>query len=169
MLSLYTDGSCIDNKNGLYCGWAFAVVRAGELLYEHAAGHLEGSNNVGELSGAIEALEHMLVHHEQYFRKGEETKIEIVSDSQYVVKGMNEWIRKWKSNGWVSHGGEAVKNEKLWRKLDRLRLDLENIGYEVSFRHVKGHRGDTFNEHVDKLAGEAARKYKPTDGATSKL
>lgn len=162
MLRAYTDGSCLDNKNGLYCGWAFALVRGDEVLHEGSGGHPQGSNNVGEMAAVVDALQYLIDNRTRYFILEAATQIEIVSDSQYVVKGMNEWIHKWKRNGWVSHSGDAVKNESLWRKLDRLRNELESKGIEVTFKHIRGHRGDVFNERVDHLAGEAARKYKPT-------
>jgi ribonuclease HI len=114
------------------------------------------------MAAVADGLQYLIDNRKRYFILDCATDVEIVSDSQYVVKGMNEWMAKWKRNGWLSHSGEPVKNEALWRKLDRLRDQAEALGYRISFKHIRGHRGDPFNERVDVLAGEAARKHKPT-------
>jgi ribonuclease HI len=85
------------------------------------------------------------------------TRVEIMTDSTYVGKGLSEWLPKWKANGWRRREGDQwkpVKNEDLWRRLDEL------IGsHQVRFTHVRGHCGHIENERCDTLAVAAYRKY----------
>jgi ribonuclease HI len=85
------------------------------------------------------------------------TRVELVTDSSYVGKGISEWMPKWKANGWRRREGQSfkpVKNEDLWRRLDEL---LAN--HRVHFTHVRGHSGHPENERCDALAVAAYQKY----------
>jgi len=85
------------------------------------------------------------------------TSVELVSDSIYVVKGLSEWLPKWKANGWRRREGDRwaqIKNEDLWRRLDRLLAK-----HRVSVRHIPGHAGHPENERCDALAVAAYQKY----------
>ena len=91
---------------------------------------------------AIEALERL---------KNREKPVSIISDSQLLIKGMNDWLHGWKLNGWKSSSGKQVKNVDLWKRLDA--LDQDRL---ISWEWVKGHAGDPFNELVDGLANASA-------------
>ncbi|HKL12249.1 MAG TPA: ribonuclease H, partial [Halanaerobiales bacterium] len=101
------------------------------------------TNNRMELRAVIEAL--------QVVKKNK--KIILYSDSNYVVKGINEWIKSWKKRGWRTASNKPVKNLDLWKKLDKL-FDKKN----VKLKKVAAHSGNEFNEKVDKLAKEEIEK-----------
>ena len=99
-----------------------------------------------ELRAAIEALKAIK----------KPCMIEIVTDSQYVKKGITEWIQNWKKNNWVSASKQPVANKDLWLELDRL-----NQQHQVQWHWVKGHNDNPNNEVADKLAVKAAKN--PTE------
>lgn len=104
----------------------------------------EATNNVAELRGAIEALKivaHTGVKH-AYLRL----------DSEYVLKGMQQWLPKWLKNGWVGSTGQPVANRSHWEEIHTLLTSLEAADVKLSFKWVKGHNGEFGNEAVDKLA-----------------
>jgi len=78
------------------------------------------------------------------------SKIEIYTDSQYVQKGMSQWIKDWKARGWKTAGKDPVKNQDLWQRLDNLAAD-----YSISWHWVKGHAGNVYNERCDSLTQKA--------------
>jgi ribonuclease HI len=80
-------------------------------------------------------------------------EIEIRSDSEYLTRGMTEWIARWKANEWKTAVGKPVKNDDLWRQLDALAY-----GHKIIWVHVMGHAGDPMNERADQLARAAAQK-----------
>lgn len=143
MIRIWTDGCCLVNPGGAG-GWACIVERNGKVLEVHSGGTSMTTNNKMEMTAALEAI-----------RLAPPQHIEIVSDSTYVVKGMNEWMEKWKQNKWKS-GKRAVKNIDLWQLLDRAR---NQHPAPVRFRWVKGHANGHFNEMADKAAKEAAKEY----------
>lgn len=75
--------------------------------------------------------------------------VELSTDSEYVQKGISGWINKWKSNGWKTYSGGDVLNRDLWESLDEARSSRD-----VTFKHVRGHNGDEYNEKVDRIANE---------------
>ncbi len=85
-------------------------------------------------------------------------RVEVVSDSQYLVKGMNEWLPGWKAKGWKRKGG-PIQNLELWQQLERVAA-----GQDVRWSWVRGHSGHPKNEYVNDLAVEAARKLTQSDG-----
>jgi ribonuclease HI len=131
----YTDGACKGNPGT--GGWGVYVEHTGEEFYGYNA---ETTNNRMELTGAIKALGLIL--------EGEEAII--FCDSQYVLKGITEWIHGWKKNGWKSAKG-AVKNQDLWQTLDKLNQDRK-----ISWKWVKGHEDDVGNIKADALANRGA-------------
>lgn len=143
MVRIWTDGCCLKNPGGAG-GWAYVVERKGEVLDEFSGSVSATTNNKMELTAAIEAV-----------RDAPEQEIEIVSDSSYVVKGMNIWLSKWKENGWRS-GKRVIANRDLWQMLDRA---VAQHPAAVRFRWVKGHAGGRFNEMADGLASKAARSH----------
>ncbi|MDQ8035982.1 MAG: ribonuclease HI [Pedobacter sp.] len=136
-VEIYCDGACRGNPGP--GGWG-ALLRSGKnekRLYGFAA---ETTNNRMELTGAIEAL------------KALKKPCEVVlwTDSQYVKKGMTEWLAGWKAKGWKNAAKEPVKNVDLWQA-----LESEAARHKVDWRWVKGHAGHEGNEIADQLANQA--------------
>jgi len=108
------------------------------------------------LRGAIEALQILS-------RKGKRLRVEFTSDSQYLVKGMTEWVRVWKSRGWRRKVGE-IENLALWQSVDALAL-----AHDVNWHWVRGHNKHPQNEYADHLATRAAREQTSSDGPIPSL
>ena len=134
MIEIYTDGACSGNPGP--GGWG-ALLRSGIVETELCGGELATTNNRMELLAVIEALQSLTEPVEAY----------VYTDSQYVQKGISEWIHNWKRRGWKTSAKEPVKNEDLWR-----RLDVLAAGHTLEWRWVKGHAGHPDNERVDALA-----------------
>ena len=133
-VTIYTDGACKGNPGpGGWGCWLSASGKERELF----GGATQTTNNRMELMGAIQALETL----------NRPCKVELHTDSQYVQKGIAEWIHGWKRRGWRTADGKPVKNDDLWKRLDAARLR-----HEVDWRWVKGHAGHPMNERADGLA-----------------
>ena len=142
-VEIWTDGACSGNPGP--GGWG-AILRAGTNEKELWGGDPATTNNRMEMLAVIRALEALR----------RPVAIRLHTDSQYVVKGMSEWLQGWKKRGWKTAGKEPVKNEDLWRA-----LDAEAAKHQIEWIWVKGHAGHTENERCDELARqgvEAARK-----------
>ena len=141
---LFTDGACSGNPGP--GGWAFILrhVPTGKEL-RGSGGLAETTNNQMELTGVIEGLRALK----------KPTHIKVVSDSQYVVKGMREWVAGWIKHGWMRgpKKRDPVKNVELWKQL--VELDGQHT---VEYEYVKGHAGHAENEECDQMAVEAARQ-----------
>ncbi|MFG0312805.1 MAG: ribonuclease HI [Phycisphaerales bacterium] len=135
-VELSTDGACSGNPGP--GGWAFLLrhPRSGKAV-ERSGGERETTNNRMELMAVIEGLTALT----------RRSVVELYSDSQYVLKGLNEWMPGWKKKGWRTASKQPVKNVDLWKRLD----ELKN-GHEIRFHWVKGHAGHPENERVDELA-----------------
>ena len=131
---IYSDGACSGNPGP--GGWG-AVMIAGQHVKEICGGEPATTNNRMELMAAIQALETLK----------KPCKVELHTDSQYVMKGISEWIFGWKKRGWRTADGKPVKNDDLWRRLDTARAR-----HDVSWNWVKGHAGHELNERADALA-----------------
>jgi ribonuclease HI len=131
---IYTDGACSGNPGP--GGWG-AILISGGHRRDILGGELATTNNRMELMAAIQALEAL----------NKPCKVELHTDSQYVMKGISEWIHGWKKRGWLTADKKPVKNDDLWRRLDQARLR-----HQVEWRWVKGHAGHELNEHADSLA-----------------
>jgi len=131
---IHTDGACSGNPGP--GGWG-AVLHYGNTEKELCGGELQTTNNRMELMAAIQALEALK----------RPCRVELHTDSQYVQKGIHEWIHGWKRRGWRTADKKPVKNEDLWKRLDEARLR-----HEVDWRWIKGHAGHEFNERADALA-----------------
>ena len=146
-VKLFTDGACSGNPGP--GGWAFILRHpASGKEREGSGAERETTNNRMEMLAVIRGLECLK----------RPTRVELISDSVYVGRGMSEWMPKWKANGWRRREGSrwaAVKNEDLWRRLDEL-LATHN----VTFTHVRGHSGHPENERCDTLAVAAYQKYR---------
>jgi iron complex transport system ATP-binding protein len=134
MMEIYTDGACSGNPGP--GGWG-ALLRSGIVETELCGGEPATTNNRMELLAVIEALQSLTQPVEAY----------VYTDSQYVQKGISEWIHNWKRRGWKTSTKEPVKNEDLWR-----RLDVLAAGHTLEWRWVRGHSGHLDNERVDALA-----------------
>lgn len=134
MIDIYTDGACSGNPGP--GGWG-VLVRNGNVEREFSGGEPATTNNRMELLAVIEALQSLT----------QPMQARIYTDSQYVQKGISEWIHSWKQRGWKTAGKEPVKNEDLWRRLDALAAK-----HALEWHWVRGHNGHPENERADALA-----------------
>jgi ribonuclease HI len=131
---IYTDGACKGNPGP--GGWG-AWLRSGDHEKELFGGERQTTNNRMELTAVIEALASLK----------RTSDVTLHSDSEYVCKGIGEWIHGWKRRGWKTADNKPVKNADLWQRLDALRQL-----HQVEWRWVRGHAGDPGNERADRLA-----------------
>ncbi len=131
---IYSDGACSGNPGP--GGWG-AVMISGEHVRDICGGEPATTNNRMELMAAIQALEALK----------KPCKVELHTDSTYVMKGISEWIHGWKKRGWLTADKKPVKNDDLWR-----RLDIARGKHDVTWKWVKGHSGHPLNERADALA-----------------
>ena len=134
VINIYADGACRGNPGP--GGWGVHININGHVE-ELWGGDKATTNNQMELTAAIKALE-------AFDRPISAT---LRTDSQYVIKGISEWIKGWKRNGWKTSDRKPVKNVELWKRLDAL-----NATHQIDWVWVKGHAGDEGNERVDVLA-----------------
>ena len=132
--NIYTDGACRGNPGP--GGWG-AVLMYGTNEKDLWGGESDTTNNRMELTAVIQALAALR----------RPVRATIHTDSQYVLKGITEWIFGWKKNGWKTSDKKPVKNADLWQKLDELRAP-----HHIEWRWVKGHAGHPGNERADALA-----------------
>ena len=139
---IYTDGACSGNPGP--GGWA-AILTAGTKYKEISGGEKSTTNNRMELMAVIEALSALK----------KVCDVTLYTDSQYIEKAINEhWLRGWKAKGWKRKGGE-LKNVELWQELDRL-LSVHN----VTFKWVKGHANNEYNNRCDEMAVAQRDKHR---------
>jgi ribonuclease HI len=131
---IYTDGACRGNPGP--GGWGVVLSYKGSMR-ELFGGENETTNNRMELLAVISALEAL----------NKPCKVQINSDSKYVLQGITEWMENWKKRGWKTASKSPVKNEDLWRRLDAARTP-----HEIEWKWVKGHSGDKGNDKADALA-----------------
>lgn len=149
MVSLYTDGACSSNPGP--GGWAVVFKDEDNAILQLSGFSKSTTNNRMELQAAIEAYKYALTLKVQNPRNRAE--YEIVSDSAYVVNTVsNDWISGWKRNGWKNGKGESIKNVGLWKEMFFLIEAARHMGVKVSFRKVRGHKGDPMNEMADRVA-----------------
>lgn len=139
---IYTDGACKGNPGP--GGWGVVLI-SGPHRKELFGGERETTNNRMELLAVIEALRALK----------RPCDVRLYLDSQYVKKGITEWIAGWKTKGWRTASGQAVKNVDLWQQLDALVYDS---GHRIDWRWVKGHAGDEGNERADALANQGVQQ-----------
>lgn len=138
---IYTDGGAAPNPGT--GGWA-AVLLWGEKRREIRGGEVNTTNNRMEMTAAIEGLRALK----------RPCRVELHTDSQYLQRGVTEWLPGWKRRNWRRKTG-SIKNEDLWRTLDTL---LEK--HDITWRWVRGHAGDYWNERCDELVGESIGELK---------
>jgi ribonuclease HI len=137
IVEIYTDGACRGNPGP--GGWA-ALLSFGETEKELAGAEALTTNNRMELTAVIRALEALK----------RPSEVRVLTDSEYVRKGITEWVKNWKARGWRTADRKPVKNQDLWERLDAL-----SAGHRIEWKWVKGHSGVPGNERVDQLANEA--------------
>jgi ribonuclease HI len=139
---LFTDGACSGNPGP--GGWAFILRHpASGAEKESSGGEAETTNNRMELMAVIAGLSALT----------RPSDVDLYSDSQYVLKGLREWLASWKARGWRTADKKPVKNQDLWERLDSLKS-----GHTIRFHWIKGHNEHPENERCDQLAVEAARQ-----------
>jgi ribonuclease HI len=141
-IDIYTDGACSGNPGP--GGWG-ALMRMGDTQKEICGGEPDTTNNRMELLAVIEALGALK----------RPVTARVFTDSQYVQKGISEWIHGWKRRGWKTAANAPVKNDDLWRRLDAL---AHGSGHTIEWCWVKGHAGHPENERADALARAGLEK-----------
>jgi len=136
-VTIYTDGACSGNPGP--GGWG-ALLKFGRHERELSGGEWETTNNRMELTAAIEALNALK----------RPCQVEFFTDSEYLRKGITEWMDTWKRRAWKTAGKKPVKNQDLWRD-----LDTAIQKHEIQWHWVRGHVGQRDNERVDTLARQA--------------
>lgn len=134
MIEIFTDGACRGNPGP--GGWG-ALMRSGKHEKELWGGEPETTNNRMEMTAVIESLKALK----------RPSEVILTTDSQYVRKGITEWIEGWKKKNWHTAARKPVKNAELWQEMDRLAAT-----HTIEWRWVKGHSGHVENERVDELA-----------------
>ena len=137
MIEIYTDGACRGNPGP--GGWA-ALLTMGGREREISGAEALTTNNRMELTAVIRALEALK----------RPVAARLYTDSEYVRRGITEWVATWKARGWRTADRKAVKNQDLWQRLDEL-----NARHQIEWRWVPGHAGVPGNERVDRLANQA--------------
>jgi ribonuclease HI len=135
-VEIFSDGACRGNPGP--GGWG-ALLRAKGVEKELWGGEAATTNNRMELTAVIRALEALK----------RPSRVRLYTDSQYVQKGISQWIHGWKRNGWRTADRKDVKNADLWRELDELAQK-----HRIEWHWVKGHAGHPENERADKLANK---------------
>ena len=139
---IYTDGACKGNPGP--GGWG-ALLSQGTQEKEIFGGEMGTTNNRMELSAVIEALSALK----------RPCIVTLYLDSEYVRKGITEWIHGWKARGWKTAAKAPVKNVDLWQRLDAV---VTSSGHTIEWRWVKGHAGDPGNERADGLANKGVER-----------
>ncbi len=140
LVEIFTDGACKGNPG--IGGWG-VYLHVGEDTLELFGGEKMTTNNQMELLAAIRALQSL----KTFPAVSMGDQVQIHTDSQYVQKGISEWIHGWKKRGWLTADKKPVKNEALWKQLDQLSQQ-----YQVEWFWVRGHSGHDGNEQADRLA-----------------
>jgi len=139
-VTIHTDGACIGNPGP--GGWA-ALIHTGEDERVLTGFAPDTTNNRMELQAALEGLRAL----------DERSEVDLHTDSQYLRNGMNDWLPRWKRNGWRTANKKPVKNDDLWRALDEI-----GQFHTVRWHWVRGHAGHPENERCDVLANDAIRR-----------
>ncbi len=150
-VQLITDGACVGNPGP--GGWA-CILRYGEHKREFFGCEPHTTNNRMELTAAIEGLKHLK----------ESCSVEIITDSEYLKKGITSWIHGWKQKNWLTAEKKPVKNDDLWRALDALASK-----HETKWKWTKGHASHEDNNRCDELATRAAREQISSEAGADKL
>ena len=143
IIDIYSDGACKGNPGP--GGWG-ALMLVGDKCLEICGGEPDTTNNRMEMTAVIRALEQLKPA----------SKVRVHTDSQYVQKGISEWLAGWKRRNWRTASGQPVKNQDLWRELDMLKTR-----HSIEWKWVKGHAGHPENERADALANQGIAVARP--------
>ena len=135
MIKVFIDGACSGNPG--IGGWGVVILINDSDPIFLKGGEIQTTNNRMELTATIKAL--------KYFK--EYQLITLITDSKYVKDGIESWIANWKKNGWRTTSKKPVKNKELW-----VELDSQIAKHNITWKWVKGHAGDRYNEKADFLA-----------------
>ncbi len=141
-IEIYTDGACKGNPGP--GGWG-VLLKHGANEKELFGGEPSTTNNRMEMMAVIQALTALK----------KPCDVTLYLDSQYVLKGITEWIPGWKAKGWRTASKQPVKNVDLWQQLDSL---VQESGHRIDWRWVRGHNGDPGNERADALANQGVER-----------
>jgi ribonuclease HI len=150
-VELFTDGACSGNPGP--GGWG-VILRFKGAEKELCGGEPDTTNNRMELLAVIEGLSALK----------RACEVDVYTDSQYVMKGISEWIFSWKKRDWKTADNKPVKNVDLWQRLDALVR-----GHKVKWHWVKGHAGHAENERADELARQGLKERKEADELLGQL
>ena len=139
-VEIFTDGACRGNPGP---GGYGSIIRTKDQENEISGSAENTTNNIMELTAAVVALKQLK----------EPCDVTLTSDSQYLVKGMTQWVKGWAEKGWVTASKQPVKNKEIWQELERL-----NKIHKISWKWVRGHQGHKENERCDILANMAVDK-----------
>ena len=150
IVRMFTDGACSNNPGpGGYA--ALITTTLGTKII--SGFEMETTNNRMELMAVIKGIEEVM--NIIFLEEQRIKKLEIISDSAYVVNAINQnWLQSWKTNGFKTKDNKPIKNIEIWKKLDEQLETLKFIEVEIVFTKIKGHNGNYFNEMVDKIARE---------------
>lgn len=140
-VQIYTDGSCSPNPG--QGGWGVVIIDDEDQTRTLKGREQQSTNNRMELTAAIRALQDLAGPH----------KVDLFTDSQYVKKGVNDWLANWQRRGWTTISGEEVRNKDLWQALAE-----QVVRHDVSWNWVKGHGTDRWNNLADELAGSVRQQ-----------
>ena len=136
-VDIFTDGACRGNPGP--GGWA-ALLRFGEKETIIHGAEADTTNNRMELQAAVSGLQKLK----------RPCAVKLTTDSRYLMDGIQQWLPNWKQNGWKTSANKPVKNDDLWRQLDKL-VEV----HDITWNWVKGHSGHEENERVDQFANDA--------------
>lgn len=150
IVRMFTDGACSNNPGP----GGYAALITTTLGTKVISGfEMETTNNRMELMAVIKGIEEVM--NIIFLEEQKIKKLEIISDSAYVVNAINQnWLQSWKTNGFKTKDNKPIKNIEIWQKLDEQLETLKFIEIEIVFTKIKGHNGNYFNEMVDKIARE---------------
>ncbi|NLE52435.1 MAG: ribonuclease HI [Chloroflexi bacterium] len=151
-VTIYSDGGAAPNPGP--GGWGAILIAANGAERELSGGEPRTTNNRMELTAAVEALRVLK----------RPCAVEFYTDSEYLRRGITEWLPAWQVAGWQRKGGHDVANTDLWQV-----LDVESRRHQIAWHWVKGHAGNRYNERVDRLATAAREKIAPPDAPREAL
>jgi len=150
-LKIYTDGGCSGNPGP--GGWAYVMVtqtfQGAQIAAQEKGGEKNTTNNRMELTAVIRALRALKIKNASP-QTGIPRQALVLTDSQYVQKGITEWIHTWKRNSWRTSDKSPVKNRDLWEELDLLAKE-----FSLQWEWIKGHAGNEYNELCDEMTRQA--------------
>ncbi len=142
--AIYTDGACSGNPGP--GGWGVVLYLTDGTVHELGGGDPQTTNNRMEMQAAIAGLQALVA-------SGQTTPVELFTDSEYVKKGITQWITGWKRRGWQTSAKKPVLNKDLWQELDAANQTAkQQTGASVQWTYVRGHAGNAGNERCDEIA-----------------